>query len=241
MKFAVISDVHANLEALEAVMALLEGSSPDQVLFLGDAVGYGPEPNECLDRLRNLCPILLMGNHDSASTGLMDVARFNIFARRGVEYSAAELTGENREYLAGLPLTHRLEDILLVHASPFEPGEWHYIYGQGDAGENFESFDEEICFVGHSHRPGIFSLDTEGGISEEGPEATLMKGKRYIVNVGSVGQPRDGDPRAAAALYDTSSRKLEIRRVPYDIEAVQSKMAARGLPPYLSERLSVGA
>lgn len=241
MKTAIISDVHSNQEALLAVLARLEAEDPGEVWFLGDAVGYGPEPEECLAILRERCSLLLMGNHDAGAVGLTDTALFNVYARRAVEFSAAVLAPESRQYLASLPLRLERGGAELVHASPFEPSAWHYVFTLRDARAAFESFSGQVCFIGHSHHPLVLAMDGAGEITAElFAELTLRAGSRYIVNVGSVGQPRDGDPRACCALWDQGSGTARLVRVPYDVGAVQAKMSARGLPGYLIGRLARG-
>lgn len=241
MKLAVISDVHSNLEALEAVRRHLDAENPDAVYFLGDAVGYGPQPNECLEILRGICSVMILGNHDAAAVGLTDTANFNIYARMAVEYTAGKLTEENRSYLSSLPYTALRGDAFMAHASPYEPKRWHYILGRGDAVLNFEYFEQTVCFVGHSHCPLAIGKNGEEIIEAGGFGTIRMKeGMRYIINTGSVGQPRDGDRRAALVLYDEKTGEISLRRVPYDVAAVQEKMVRQGLPEYLIIRLSNG-
>jgi diadenosine tetraphosphatase ApaH/serine/threonine PP2A family protein phosphatase len=241
LKLAVISDVHSNLESLLAVRAFLEEESPDEIFFLGDAVGYGPEPNECVGVLRDICPVILLGNHDAAVAGLIGTTYFNLYARQAVEFTAGILTGENRQFLASLPYVHLREEYRMVHATPCDPEEWNYLYGLHEAAENFSCFHEAVCFVGHSHSPMIISSDHEGHLRLEGRDGCLLdRNRRYIVNVGSVGQPRDGDPRAALAIYDTEEGRMEIVRIPYDVGTVQEKMVRKDLPRYLADRLGRG-
>lgn len=239
---AILSDVHANLEALMAVQRALQAQRLDQVWFLGDAVGYGPEPNECLDLLRTLCQVFLMGNHDAAAVGMTDVNNFNIYARAAVEYTAGILTPDNRQFLRLLPYLERRRGITLVHASPDCPPEWLYLLTPQDGARAFEQFAGTVCCVGHSHRPLFMSRISEGMVSVEHftGRVQLEMGRRYIFNVGSVGQPRDGDPRAAFALYDDESGELALQRVPYEMAAVQAKMRQAGLPDYLITRLAKG-
>jgi diadenosine tetraphosphatase ApaH/serine/threonine PP2A family protein phosphatase len=157
-----------------------------------------------------------------------------------VAWTAAALGPEERAYLAALPCVHRAGDVLLVHASPFEPERWHYIHGLPDAADHFASFTERLCFVGHSHRPGCYALAEGGGVVRGGARERLEPGRRYLVNVGSVGQPRDRDPRAAFAILDDRAGTVELHRAPYDVAGTQARMRALGLPAFLVERLASG-
>jgi diadenosine tetraphosphatase ApaH/serine/threonine PP2A family protein phosphatase len=241
MKIAVLSDVHGNLTALEAVLAEARRLGAGEVWSLGDAVGYGPRPKECLDLLAGEASLQIMGNHDAAAAELTSVAYFNENARRAVEWTQTVLAEADIEALARLPYTVRSGDCLLVHSSPDDPPAWHYITGPSRARLQFESYAERICFAGHTHAPFIADDGPgERGPTEEGGAVCLEEGRRYFVNAGSVGQPRDRDPRASWVLFDRKARSLEIRRTPYDIEAVQGRMRAFDLPSFLVDRLSQG-
>ena len=202
MRTAILSDVHGNLAALDAVLVEVARLGADAVHVLGDIVGYGPEPAACVAVVRERAAVSLLGNHDAAAVGLTDREDFNEFARAAIEWTAAVLGPEEREYLAGLPYVHRAGGLLSVHASPLEPARWHYIHGRGDAADHFAHFGERACFVGHSHRPGCFALAADGTVARCGTRERLAAGRRYLVNVGSVGQPRDRDPRAAFVIHD---------------------------------------
>jgi predicted phosphodiesterase len=238
--YAIISDVHANLEALNAVLKKIEKAKVDRLLFLGDSVGYGPDPNECIERLQEKAKILLAGNHDWAAAGMSDITYFNPLARIAIEWTNELLSEKNIEFLQILPLTEELKDdnIFLVHATPKEPEEWHYLSYEHDARLNFNYFKENICFLGHSHVPFIVERSPKGKIKFHYDRAEIKEKNRYIVNVGSVGQPRDGNPDAAYVLLRENS--IEIRRVSYDIVLTQRKMRKAGLPEDLIERLSIG-
>ncbi|MEW6675303.1 MAG: metallophosphoesterase family protein [Nitrospirota bacterium] len=240
MMAAVLSDVHSNLEALTAVLKDLQQRKIDDIIFLGDAVGYGPNPNECVELLKEKCRILLAGNHDWGALGLTDSTYFNEYARSAVEWTKNVLTEKNSRILKTFPVKKELkkEDIMLVHSTPKEPEEWHYLLTLWDAEINFQYFDNKFCFLGHSHQPFIIERLSSGELITYREAACIEKGKRYIINVGSVGQPRDGDPRACYAIID--DEKVEIVKVPYDIETVQKKMRKEGLPFLLIERLSRG-
>jgi predicted phosphodiesterase len=239
MRYAVISDVHANLEALNTVLKKISEETFDSLLFLGDSVGYGPNPNECLETLKGKTKILLAGNHDWASVGMTDIESFNPYARAAVEWTKKILSNENRTFLRGLPLTQELDDrILLVHATPREPEQWHYLLSTEDASINLHFFNQMICLIGHSHKPVIIERSPEDKIIVYKDRTDIKEGYRYIINVGSAGQPRDGNPDAAYAILNKNS--IEIKRVSYDIVLTQKKMRDVGLPSYLIERLSRG-
>ncbi len=239
MRYAVISDVHANIEALNTVLKKISEETFDSLLFLGDSVGYGPNPNECIETLKEKAKILLAGNHDWASVDMTDIEYFNPYARAAVEWTKKILSNENRTFLRGLPLTQELDDrILLVHATPGEPEQWHYLLSTGDASINFHFFNQMICLIGHSHEPIIIERSPEDKIIVYKDRTDIKEGYRYILNVGSVGQPRDGNPDAAYAILNKNS--IEIKRVSYDIVLTQKKMRDVGLPSYLIERLSRG-
>ena len=240
MRIAVISDVHGNLEALEVVLATLGELGADAVWSLGDIVGYGPAPRECLALVRDRAAVSLLGNHDAAAIGRTEIEDFNEFARSAVAWSSEQLAPADFAYLESLPLVVRAADALLVHASPREPEAWHYIHGASDAAEHFADFTERVCFVGHSHRAGILSIDEVGHVPRAADRAVFGPGERYIVNAGSVGQPRDRDPRSSFALWETATGEVAVHRVAYAVERTQAQMRAAGLPGFLVERLAAG-
>jgi predicted phosphodiesterase len=240
MKCAVISDVHGNLEALNAVLHDIGKRKADSVLFLGDAVGYGPDPNECVRTLMAACSVLLAGNHDWAAIGLTEKEYFNPHARAAIEWTAKVLDPDCARSLGLFPLTYRrAEDgLFLVHATPKEPRQWHYLMSLWDAEMTFECFDEKVCLLGHSHQPLIIERLPSGEMVARRGETTFGRTERYIINVGSVGQPRDGDPRACYVIVTEDD--VRLHRVAYDIGETQRKMAEAGLPDPLIERLSRG-
>jgi len=241
MQIIILSDVHGNLEALMAVLCDIRNlRDKGEVFFLGDSVGYGPDPSECIKVIREEADIILAGNHDRAVTGRADISYFNPYARAAVEWTQEVLSGDEKAFLDSLPVFVRLKEqgIYLVHSTPKEPEQWHYLLTTWDAYVNFHLFDERICFIGHSHQPVIIEMEPAGEILLYRDRVELREGCRYIVNVGSVGQPRDGNPDASYALFDDSM--IEIKRVPYDIVSTQQKMRRAGLPEYLIERLSKG-
>ena len=243
MRYAVLSDVHGNLEALEAVLRDVRRGRPDACLCLGDTVGYGPDPNECAARIRELGGLVIAGNHDLAAAGMLDPSAFTPLARAAIEWTRDVLTEETRAWLAALPA--RLEDaaFLAVHGSPRDPIE-EYIIDLPTSLAIFSDHAFALCLVGHSHVPGAFILEANGAVRARrlpvGKGVRLARASRYIVNVGSVGQPRDGDPRASYLVLDTSARTVTLQRLDYPVAATQEKMTARGLPTPLAQRLALG-
>ncbi len=240
MKTAIISDVHANLEALQAVLKAVDERGASRILCLGDVVGYGGSPNECLNLVRERCQMVLLGNHDSAASGGGEAARFNPNAKAAALWTAKVLTHENRDYLRGLALSRHVEPYFYVHASPAAPRDWEYIFDRFDAEPQFQFFTEHACFIGHTHQPAIFERSASGCASLPPDPLRFDPMRRYIVNVGSVGQPRDHDPRACFVILSGPEGAIEHVRVPYDIEASQEKIRAASLPPVLASRLTTG-
>ncbi len=241
MRYAILADIHSNLAAFEAVLRHADGRGGfDKIWCLGDVVGYGPDPHECIERLRQFKPVCIAGNHDWAAIGKMDTSEFNPVAAIAAQWTAEQLTAEDKDYLLGLPLTLQENGFTLVHGSPREPI-WEYLLSSEAAQENFSYFETAHCLVGHSHVPLVFELTRNKAVCKEFAEGPLkLKEKRMIINPGGVGQPRDGDPRASYAIYDAEAKAVYHYRVEYDIPATQKKMAERGLPTPLILRLGVG-
>jgi diadenosine tetraphosphatase ApaH/serine/threonine PP2A family protein phosphatase len=239
MRIAVLSDIHANLPALEAVLAAL--GPVDAVWQLGDVVGYGPHPDGVVARLREIGATGVRGNHDAAALGALDMEWFSPAARRAVEWTARRISPETRAWLAGLPERAELGEMTLVHGSPRDPT-WEYVTVEPDARANLAAFATPYCLYGHTHVPAAWR--EKGGRAERlGPSdgsALALDGRRLLLNPGSVGQPRDGDPRASALVLDTQARRITWHRVAYPIGAVQAAMRAAGLPSRLVERLELG-
>lgn len=242
MRCAILADIHANLSAFEAVLQDAERRGGFEVIWcLGDMVGYGPDPGKCIQLLREQRHVCVAGNHDLAAVGKIDTSSFNPEAAAACRWTSGQLNAEDVSYLSDLPLTLKQGDFTLVHGSPREPV-WEYVLSTELARLNFRHFDTRHCLVGHSHSPLFFELDQDecrlfrlpGGLSLQ-----EQKG-RLIINCGSVGQPRDGDPRASYALLDTAQAKLLHFRIDYDIEATQAKMRESGLPVRLINRLAAG-
>lgn len=241
MRYAVLSDIHANLEALTAVLADAAAHA-DALLCLGDTVGYGADPAPCVDVVAERCQAVVGGNHEHGVVGLLDLGWFNGNARAAAEWTAERLDDDQRAWLAALPLVREIEDATLVHASPRHPEEWDYLLSADDGYAAFSAFATRLCFVGHSHLPGVWSQGSSGRDYRAGlADVELEPGRRYIVNVGSVGQPRDHDPRAAYAVWDVAARRVRLRRVPYDVATARRKILAAGLPAFLGDRLPSGA
>lgn len=245
MRYLIISDIHANFTALEAVLedAGELGKDFDFVWCLGDVVGYGPDPNECVDRVRSFPHLCLAGNHDWAALGRLDVRTFNADARKAVTWTRETLTEENLAYLEALPTTFVLGDFTLAHGSPREPV-WEYILDPLIASLNFPHYQTPFCLVGHTHTPVTFELLNDKGECQPVPpnyhKEVRLNGKRKIINPGSVGQPRDSDPRAAYSILDMDRMTWEHRRIPYDIDDVQARMRSYDLPERLITRLEHG-
>lgn len=241
MRYGIVADIHGNLAAFESVLA--DMGRVDALWCLGDLVGYGPEPNECIERLREFDHECVIGNHDLAAIGRLDMSDFNPDAAAAAEWTARALTERSRQYLSALPQKVVVEPFTLVHGSPRQPA-WEYITHEGRAQANFDQFATPGCLVGHTHVPALYLQEPAGGRvlgRLPGPgERFQIDGQRLIANPGGVGQPRDGDPRAAYALYDSDSRVLEWRRVGYPIPAVQQRMRDLGLPHRLVERIAFG-
>ena len=240
MTTALLSDVHANLEALEAVLKAVDERGVRRILCLGDVVGYGASPNECLTLIRERCELVLLGNHDSAASGGPEAARFNPNARAAALWTAKMLTPDHRDYLRGLSLSQRVDRFLCVHASPAAPRDWEYIFDRFDAEPQFQFFTEPVCFIGHTHQPAVFERTASGCLFLPPTRHRFDPDRRYIVNVGSVGQPRDRDPRACFVLLHEAGGEVEFVRVPYDIASAQQKIRDAHLPPVLAARLAGG-
>jgi diadenosine tetraphosphatase ApaH/serine/threonine PP2A family protein phosphatase len=246
MRCLVISDIHANLAAFQAVMhdVVKRNIRYDIVWCLGDVVGYGPDPNECIEMLRTLPHICLAGNHDWAVLGKLGVETFHENAAFAVNWTRERLTPGNLLYLRARPEQELQDDYLLVHASPREPI-WEYILDANVAEENFGYMPSPFCLVGHTHVPIMFVKDgatklVHATLPAPNSPSVFKRGLSYIVNPGSVGQPRDGDPRAAYAVLDTSAKTWTPYRVEYPIKATQDKMRAEDFPARLIERLEYG-
>lgn len=241
MKSLVLSDIHANFTALEAVLE--DAGDFDAVWILGDLVGYGPDPNECVDLIRRLPNLVcLLGNHDAATLGHINDIAFNPSARQAIRWTREHISSENADYLRQLPELVRLGEITFAHGSPREPV-WEYLLDARNATENFDYFSTQFCLVGHTHLPTIYLLNNGANFARLiPPENNILMPlqPRAIINPGSVGQPRDHDPRAAYAMVDLNTLTIEFHRVSYDIEAVQDRMRQYDFPDRHIQRLFEG-
>jgi len=245
VRYLILSDIHANWEALEAVLCRA-AKHYDQVVCCGDLIGYGPDPNRVIDWARNNVAFVVRGNHDKAATGLEDLEWFNPVARAAALWTAGELTPENHAYVRGLPKGPLpVGGFQIAHGSPLDEDE--YLVREAEVAQAFAYLDRGLTFIGHTHVQGGFEL-TRGGIRVlHGPRfggkssaLDLNPDNLYLINPGAVGQPRDGDPRAAYVLYDPAERAVVYHRVDYDLDRVQEKIRSAGLPDFLADRLALG-
>ncbi|MDP6477362.1 MAG: metallophosphoesterase family protein [Nitrospinaceae bacterium] len=241
MKYIIFSDIHSNLEAIEAFDRAVQFIEHDKKVCLGDIVGYNADPNFAVDWVRKEVDLALAGNHDCAVLKKTDTTYFNSAAKRACTWTQEVLTEINKKFLDTLPIQKTEDNIFWVHSSPFEPAKWHYVSTEANAVENFDYFSQDICFLGHSHLPRIFEKNEKGEVlSHEASRLELESKSRYIINVGSLGQPRDGNSDLAFVCYDSVGQVAEFYRFPYDFPVTQEKIRTCGLPSYLADRLSDG-
>lgn len=235
-----MADIHSNLEALEAVLE--DMGEVDEIWCLGDVVGYGPNPNECCEIIKERARYCILGNHDAGVLGKVDLSWFNVFAAEAIRITQKILEEKSKNFLETLPKIKKLREIILVHGSIRDPI-YEYIFETHEAEICFANFSRRFCFVGHTHYPVVFEKEKDN-VLEIVPhfrkEVKLKKDGRYIINPGAVGKPRDGDWRASWGLFDDQNLTFEFRRVEYPIEKTQTKMEKLGLPRFLIERLSLG-
>jgi diadenosine tetraphosphatase ApaH/serine/threonine PP2A family protein phosphatase len=241
MRYAFFSDIHGNMDALRAVLkAIEEDGGADKVLCVGDLVGYGAEPRECIAAIKELnCPVIA-GNHDFAAAGRMQLDYFNALAREAIEWTTDQLEEEDKQFLWNLPLVwDEEESFVMVHGTLQDPSSFGYVLNDLDALLLFRDLKKDFCITGHSHYPCAFVYGQKLVFSRE-PELEVEEGQRAIINVGSVGQPRDGDPRACLVFFDDERRLVETRRIVYDVEEAARKIISAGLPEPLADRLLAG-
>src|SRR5262245_10364654 len=239
MRFAIFGDIHANLEALQAVMADAEAHGVTHYVCLGDIVGYNANPHECVELVRSLdCPVV-KGNHDEQASMTEDLSGFNPLAEEAINWTRRQLTDEDKQWLRDLKMVRQVRDFTIVHATLDTPHKWGYVFNQLDAAASFNYQHTAVCFIGHTHSPKAYVRDGSVRIIPLDVLA-LQRGKKYLINVGSVGQPRDGDWRAAYCIYDTSSNEVQLRRLEYDLAGAQKAILEAGLPRRLAERLAIG-
>ena len=243
MRYAIIGDIHANLAAFTAVLDDIDQrGGVERIWCLGDVVGYGPDPHECIETLSQIDHICVAGNHDLAVIGKIDTSDFNPDAAAACHWTARQLNSDDIAYLEKLPLIIEEGDFTLVHGSPRDPI-WEYLLSTSMAKENFAFFKTQVCLVGHSHVPLVFSHSEGGNFSNKRfltDEELVLNRERLIVNPGGIGQPRDGDPRTSYAIYDSRNKLINLYRIPYDIRITQDRMIENELPMSLVARLSYG-
>jgi len=232
MKYAIISDIHSNLEALTKALEIIDQRSVDEIICLGDVVGYGANPNECLALIRQRCSIVIKGNHDEALLDENLSAHFTEDARAAITWTRKRTSDEHIEYLRTLPLSMEKDDLLFVHASPCHPEQWKYIFEDTAAANALHCFSNPLCFIGHTHVPALFS--------NGGRVHSITKSERFLVNVGSIGQPRDRKTDLSFGVFDSEVWSYENIRSPYDIETALHKILESELPSRLGQRLLMG-
>jgi len=239
MRFAIFGDIHANLEALQAVLADAEAHGVTHYVCLGDVVGYNANPHECVEIVRALdCPVV-KGNHDEQASMTDDLSGFNPLAEEAINWTRRQLTDEDKQWLRDLKMVRQVRDFTIVHATLDTPHKWGYVFNQLDAAASFNSQHTTLCFYGHTHAPRAYIR--EGSVkSQVLDKLSIEAGKKYFINVGSVGQPRDGDWHAAYCLFYPDKQLVELRRIEYDIWTAQDKIVAAGLPQRLADRLALG-
>lgn len=238
MRYAIFSDVHANLEAFQAVLSAYQKENIDYYFCLGDIVGYGTDYSECIRLIKELKAVSIAGNHEWGVCGKLPLESFTPLAKEAVVWTSKRLNPGELVFLGSLPLVYSLEDFVLVHSSLETPEEFYYLNNYDEAYNTFNLLKKSACFIGHTHKPGIFVEENSLLSFRKAGTLQFEENKRYIINVGSVGQSRDGDWRASFAVYDSSSKIVEIKRIGYDVETAQKKILASGLSEELALRLS---
>jgi len=242
VKVAVFSDVHANLEALEVIKGEIEKESADRVVCLGDVVGYGASPNECCDIVRELADVVVLGNHDAAVAGHMDYSFYYDAARDVLDWTIAQLSSKNLDWLRSLEYTQREDEIEYCHGSPIEPSDFEYIFALEQARQLLDAREQlaTLTFIGHSHLCKAFAIGPDQVHDVVASRLSFRKGYAYLISVGSVGQPRDYDNRAGFVVLDTSAPSVEFRRLEYDIESSARKIFDAGIAYNFGKRLFLG-
>lgn len=239
MRFAIFGDIHANLEALQAVLADAVAHQVTHYVCLGDVVGYNANPKECLDLVRKLeCPVV-KGNHDEMASMEDDLTGFNPLAEEAINWTRDQLSAEDKKWLRELKMVRQVRDFTIVHATLDTPHKWGYVFNQLDAAASFNYQYTQLCFYGHTHSPRAYIRDSSVRTTHL-DKLSIEPGKKYFVNCGSVGQPRDGDWHAAYCLYSPDKQLVELRRIEYDIWTAQDKIVDAGLPQRLADRLALG-
>jgi len=242
LKYAVISDIHGNLEALNAVLKDIKKRRVDVIVCLGDVVGYYPDPVRCIELVKSHCTHCVAGNHDFAAIGMTNTNTFTYYALAAIEWTRECLTESDKRYLKALPLTFECDDLFFTHASPADPPKFSYVFPDNEDSifNAFESLKRRINFIGHTHWPFILMKEEQGIVLHPGSSVEIRENCSYLINVGSVGQPRDYDNRSCYVLYDTKKRTISQRRVKYNYKITQKKIRENNLPSFLAERLEKG-
>lgn len=240
MRIAIFSDIHANLEALGAVLADAKEQNCDNYICLGDVVGYNADPSACLDIIREMgCPVV-KGNHDMDCGHDTSLEMMNPVAAEALQWTREQLTPDQRKWLARLRMVRQVQDFSIVHSTLDQPTSWNYVTNKFDAIANFTYQVSPVCFYGHTHVPRIFIRDQKQVKEAPAESIQIEEGKKYFINTGSVGQPRDGDWRASYAIYELTTHTINFRRIEYDLETAQQKILDAGLPESLAERIGLG-
>ncbi|MFH1771412.1 MAG: metallophosphoesterase [Candidatus Omnitrophota bacterium] len=252
MRYAIFSDIHGNLEAFSSLIESLNETQIDKFIFIGDIIGYGADPCQCISMLKSMNPAAIAGNHDWAVTGRLSLDYFNSVARQALLWTKKQLGNEELKYLDTFTLVHDEDDFVCVHGSLREPEKFNYVWDIEDASYNFSLFQKKICFLGHSHKMAAYFIDERSKeariLLHKGEIQTYLSGftihlkenERYLINVGSVGQPRDEDPRLSMCIYDSQKKEIELRKLSYDIVKAAKKIIDNCLPSVLASRLFEG-
>ena len=241
MRYGIFGDIHSNLEALEAVIKAYQKEHIDKYLCAGDVVGYATNPKECIDKVKTLAMITVAGNHDWGSVDLFSADYFNPNAKEAISWTKRNLGEQDKYFLESLKLVYKNEDLTLVHGTLDNPQDFNYMTDGYIAEETFRVLETNICFVGHSHAAGIFIKDKDDNLYYlEEQYIDIKDANKYIVNVGSVGQPRDGNPQGAYCIFDSDKKGVRIERISYDIKTARKKIIKAGLPKFLGDRLVIG-
>lgn len=240
MRIAFLGDIHSNIEALRSVFEEIQSRKVDEIACTGDIIGYCASPSECIEALVAVSPRIVAGNHDYAAVGKTDFSRFNPLAKAAIEWTSTRLSFGERAFLASLPVELSFESFKIVHSSPLSPESWHYIRKLTNIYAQFEAFGQRVCFIGHSHKPGLWKTTGFEPAYAEGAGNVIFLSDRCIVDIGSVGQPRDGDSRSGYVLFDTELFSVEFCRVKYDFSITAERILTAGLPEKLASRLFEG-
>ncbi|MBI5475374.1 MAG: metallophosphoesterase family protein [Ignavibacteriales bacterium] len=232
MRIAIISDIHSNFEALKKTFEIIDTENVDKIICLGDIIGYGANPNECMDLIRNRTKEIIMGNHEYVILNPAELSHFTTNARIAALWTSNILSKENKIFIESLQRYQKLDNLLFVHSSPYEMEEWHYLISSTDREMNYKHFDENICFFGHTHFPGIYN--------EHNDDRKIDKERKFLINVGSVGQPRDHNPQLSFGIFDIETWSYENIRSEYDYNSASEKIKNAGLPTHLAERILIG-